>query len=153
PAVKGDALKERFGARAGRDEPIFAAVLTRATLLGGEGAEVARVLDLASLLPRALMTGDLLVAVEHADDGVRGDERQRLAYERVRDRVGVPVEADVRRLAARDGLHVVAGHRVCGQREQALLLLGERDSHRALVDVPGHDARVRDPLDPFDQLT
>jgi hypothetical protein len=79
------------------------------------------------------------------------DEGERPADERVRDRVVVAVEADVRRLAGADGAEEVAAERVLGERQQARLLLGEGVGHPLLPAV-GHRPRMRDLGDPARQL-
>jgi hypothetical protein len=57
------------------------------------------VFDLPATLPGPLVRGDDVVAVEDAHETVGRSEHQRLANERVRDRIVVAVEAQVRRLA------------------------------------------------------
>ena len=90
-----------------------------------------------------MVPGHLLIAVEDADRRLGGDERERLSNERVRDGVVVAIEADVGRLARRDGLHVARVEAMLGQREETLLLLGEglRDGPRVIVRE--RDARER----------
>lgn len=57
------------------------------------------ILDLLPDAPRARVASDLGVAVEHAHDRLGGNERERLFYQRVRDRVVVFVEAQIRGFA------------------------------------------------------
>ena len=78
-AVQGDLLEERLGAGARGHQPISAAVLACAALVVGEPVEMALVFDLSAALPGALVHGDFVVAVEHADAAVGGDERQGLS--------------------------------------------------------------------------
>ena len=60
------------------------------------------VLDGQSGVVGAVMVGQLVLSVEDADAGGRGEQGQRLADVGVGDRVEIPVEADVR-LSCRSG--------------------------------------------------
>jgi len=108
PAVQGDLVEERVCARATGDQAIAPAMIARLAFLASQRGEVRFVLDLLARVPRAVVPGDLLVAVEHADRRVGGDESERLANERMRDRVVVAIEADVRRLAGCDRVSTIA---------------------------------------------
>src|SRR5262249_6642772 len=104
-------------------------------------------------LVAARVPRDLDGAVEHAHLALRCDEREGLADERVRDRVRVPVEAQVGLLAARNRHHEVRLEWVRGKRQQHRALLDERDPDEALLGVAWDDTRVRHLFDPGGELT
>ncbi len=98
------------------------------------------------------MRGDGVVAVEHAHETVGGGEDQRLAHKRVRDRVVVAVEAQVRRLAGAQRLDGVARERMCGQRQKSGPLIGQGCGDGALVRIAGDETGMGDALDPLVEL-
>jgi hypothetical protein len=82
--------------------------------LVGQGGEMSVVFDTPPAVVAPGMAGDFRLAIEHADDLFRSDERQGPADERVRDRVVIAVEAKVRRLARAEGADDIAGQGVLG---------------------------------------
>jgi len=129
--------------RAGGHQAVSSAVLARVALFLGEPDEVARVFDLPPALPGAVVRGDVVVSVEDAHELVGGHEPQGLSYERVRNRIVVAVEAQVRRLSGAQGLERVAVEGMGGQRQEAGPLVVQRHGDGALVRVSGDEARVR----------
>ncbi len=97
------------------------------------------------------MPRNLLVTIDHADGRFRGHEREWFPDERVRDGVIVAVEANVGRLARGDGLHVARVERMLGQRQEALLLVGEGLGDGA-GGVSGNATTVDDAIDPGVEL-
>ena len=119
---------------------------------GGEQAfQMRGVLDGQSGVVGAVMVGQLGLLVEDADAGGGSEQGQRLADVGVGDRVEIAVEADVRRLAGADGAHQVGLEGMCGQREQAGLLLVP-DVGDAAVELVGVRPPVGDLVAPASEL-
>src|SRR5207244_7240945 len=119
--------------------------------LTGECSEVGLVFDLLTHIPASVVPGDFYVAVEDPNDGVGGDERQRLPDERVRDGVVIAVEANVRRLARGHGLRMERVEAMLGERQEPLSLLDERLRDGTRV-VSGNSSCVHDALEPCVEL-
>jgi hypothetical protein len=96
--------------------------------------------------------GHSVISVEDTHEPVGGDEHQGLLRQRVGNRVIVAVEAQVRCFAGAQGLNGVAVERMGGQRQEARPLVGERGGDGALVGIAGHEAGVRDALNPIVEL-
>jgi hypothetical protein len=150
--MQRDALQERLGARARGHEPVAAAMLVRMAFLVGQAVQVARVFNLKTTFPGALVHRNVVVAIEHADYEVRSDERERLLRQGVRDGVVVSVEAHIGRFSRPNGDDGVAIEAVRGQRQKARSLFDQRDGDRPLFRIPWNDAGVSDTLDPIGEL-
>jgi hypothetical protein len=150
-AAEGERVEECGGVRAGLAEAITAAECMRAALLGDERGQMGVVVDPLPAIIAARVAGDLPVPVEDPHDLFGGDEGEGAADERVRDRVVVAVETDVRGLAGRDGAEERARERVLGQRQEPWLLFGERLGH-ALLAPARHRPRGGDLGDPAGEL-
>ena len=98
------------------------------------------------------MARDFGGAVEDADLEFGGHERERPADQGMRDRVVVPVEAQVRRLPRGHGADEVAREGVLGQREQARAFLVQGVGDPAAGGIAGHGALVRGVGDPLGEL-
>ena len=90
----------------------------------------------------ARVLGDEDVAVEDAHPVLVRAQAQRLADERVRDRVVVAVEAQVGLLAAADGLDALGARRMLGQGQEPGALELEVLLHGAPLGVGRVHARV-----------
>ena len=113
-APDGEGFEEGLGLRAGGAEAIAAPEVMRAVLLGDERGEVGVVLDALPAIVGAGMARDFGAAVQDPHLVFSGDEGERAADERVRDRVVVAIEADIGGLAGADGAQEVAGERMLG---------------------------------------
>lgn len=151
-AAQGDLLKERARARARAREAIAPAKLGGAQLVSGELLEMRSVLDLAPAVVASHVSGDFDRAVEDAQVGLGRDEGEGFAHERRRDRVVVEVEADVRRLAARNRLHEIAGEGMLWERQEELLFLLEGVADRPAIRILWARACRSDALGPVDDL-
>ncbi len=152
PPVQGDLFEEWLGARARGHQSVSAAVFAGATLLVGKSVEMASVLDLPAVLPRAVVRGDFAIAVEDAHAPVGSHEQQGLSDEGVRNRIVVLVEAQVRRLAGAQGLDGVAVERMRREWQKAGPLVGQSSGNRAFLRIVGHEPGVRDALRPVVEL-
>ena len=91
----------------------------------------------------AVVTRDLEPLVDDANDGVGEDQRDGLADEGVRNRIGVGLEADKGGLVDDGALDLIGLGQVLGESEQASLLLDEALAHGAVGDrwvrpIEGH---------------
>ena len=141
------------GVAADAAKSIATAQLVCVALLMGERLDVTWLLQSARAIVAAHVASDLGRAIEDSDGALRGDERERFAHERVRDRVVVEIEAHVRRLArARQTRTASHSKGVLGQREQALALLAEGVVDRSFVGIAGNRSRVCDAVDPVGEV-
>lgn len=106
-AVERNLREERLGRRRDSEEAVFPAMLARFSFVCGERGEVALVLELLSRIVRANVTSNLALPIEHAHEGVRGDDGESLPDVDVRDGIVVSVEADVGRFPRGDGSHEI----------------------------------------------
>lgn len=93
------------------------------------------------------MPRDLLGPGKHADGGRTREQRQRAAHSRVRNRVVIPVEADVGRFPGRDGPQDVDREGMRGQRQEPSLLLGEDVRHGPIAVLGMANSRMKDYYD------
>jgi len=124
PTVDGDTLQERLGARAAGHQSVATSMLVSVAFLVGQALQMAGVFDLPTAFPAALVVGDDLIAIENAHDRVRGDERQRLTDQRMRNGVVVTVETQIGRFAGSNREYGIAIKSVCRKRQEARALLG-----------------------------
>ena len=149
--IESHVFEKHLGGGARGHQPIASPVLARSSLLAGERVQMRRVLHLSTSFPAPHMRRDLVGTVQNPHLGLGRDERQRLANERVRDRVVVAVESHVRRLAGAYRLDVIARESMRRQGEKAVALLGcEHVGDRARI-VGTMRTCVRDALDPKDR--
>jgi len=97
-----------------------------------EGSAVLQQLDGLALAPATYVLRHQLLAVEHADDLIVGDERQGPLGELGRDGVVVPVESEEGGFAHVDGQDHVGHRQRDGQGQEALAFLREAVGDGAL---------------------
>ena len=146
-----ETLEERGGGGDGGAEPVAGGVDVGLAGGGEQAFQMGGVLDGQPGVVGAVMVGQLVVSVEDADAGGRGDQGQRLADVGVGDRVEVAVEADVGGLAGADGTHQVGLEGIGGQRQQAGLLLGP-DLGDTVIGLLGMRPPVGDLVPPASEL-
>ena len=88
------------------------------------------------------VTRNLLGARDDSHGGRVGQQRERPADVRVGNRVAIPVEPDIRRLAGDHGAHHVGLEGMCREREESRLLLRE-DLRDGLIALLGMGPLVR----------
>ena len=150
PAL-GEALEERVGGGDGGAEAVAGGVCVGLAGGGKQPVEMRGVLDGQSGVVGAVMVGELGLPVQDADAGGAGEQGQRLADVGVGNRVEVPVEADVRRLAGAHGAHQVGLEGMRGPRQQAGPLLGP-DVGDTAVGMVGVRPPVGDVVAPAAEL-
>lgn len=110
---------------------------------------MSRIGDELATIVTAPMRGDLLLAIEQANGGGRGLQRQRTPDQLGRDRVVVAVKADVDGLVGTDWLEEIALKGMGRQREEPLLLKDLSDPARG---VAGPGAQMSYAVAPLDRL-
>jgi hypothetical protein len=151
-APQGQSLDESVGAWAGSAEPVTPAQLVSMPLLAGERLDVDRILDHLLLVVAARVRGEDVRAVGDPDLLLGGREDERLADEVVRNRVVVPVEADVGLFTGDHRPGDVAVPGMLGDRQQARALLLERVADEPALGIAGDLAGVRGAFDPGAEL-
>jgi hypothetical protein len=147
----GEGLEEGGGLGTGLPEAIAPAEVVGAPLRGGERGEVRLVVDPLAAVVTPHVAGDLGGAVEEADEVFTGHQGEGPPDQRMRDRVVVAIEADVRGLARAHGPESVAGEGMFGERQEPGLLVDQGGRH-ALLPAIGDRARVGHLDDPARQL-
>jgi len=124
-AALGGANKQSFTRWGRGSEMIGGAVTAGGMLLYNQCRDVRGVLDLGTLIERAAMASEDVLAIEHAHLVEIGKQREHPAHVGMRDGIIVEVEADVRRFGRDDHFALIDGIGVLGQGEEVWRLFGE----------------------------
>lgn len=144
-------LEQRGDQRDGDAEAIAPA---RRIGLARDREQAFEVRQISNRLPRVVaprVPRDLLRTGDEAHGRRAREQRERPADMRVRNRIAIPVEVDVRGLAGDDGAQHLGVEGMRGQREEARLLLRE-DLRDGLITLLGMGTLMRNLLAPATKL-
>ena len=110
-----------------------------------------QVVDRLAGVVAARVAGDHLAAGDDPHGRRAGQEGERPADVRVGNRIAIAVEADVGRLAGRDGAQHIGREGMRGQRQEPRLLLGE-DLRDGLIALLGMRPLMRHVVAPLPKL-
>ena len=150
-AARREAVEEGHGGRHRHAEPVPGGVDVGLARGREQPVQMRGVFDGLPGVVTALMAGELGLAVEEPDGGRARHERERTPHVRVGNRVLVPIEADVGRLARAHRAQPVRLKRVRRQGEQPGLFLRQHVSDRP-VALLGMAPLMRDSVPPAAKL-